>query len=130
VSLETWQTDANGCSVRARRITSLESSREECCSEKLVGGFGEKNWRCEGNASLSYRPLYRIQVSLQDRCRSSSSRGPSWRDTGQLISGPSYFEYSPPCCNVQFPRKESLEVSIVTPLTFGFSHLASSSRCS
>jgi hypothetical protein len=127
VSLDNWQTDANGCSVRGRRIASLKSSREGFSSEKVAGGLGEENLPREGNASLSHSPLHRVQVSVQDRCGSPLPRGHSWRDTGQLISGPFNFGWQPACCDVQLPRKESPEVYTVASLTFGFSHLASSS---
>jgi hypothetical protein len=43
VRLQDSRTDANGCSVKARKIASLESSREGFSSEKVVGELGEGN---------------------------------------------------------------------------------------
>jgi hypothetical protein len=41
VSFDNWRIDANGCSVRARRIASLESPNQAFSSEKVIGGLDE-----------------------------------------------------------------------------------------
>jgi hypothetical protein len=57
VSLETWRSDANGCSVRGRRIASLKSSTERFSSEKVVRGLSEGNLASRNKPVTEFKPF-------------------------------------------------------------------------